>query len=69
MGSRIKITLPEHIAAELDELADAEGEPVARVTARMVRERLVKLSAGDPRVPSIENPARAPSPSGWTRDR
>jgi CopG antitoxin of type II toxin-antitoxin system len=70
MSSRIKITLPDHIAAELDELADAEGEPVARVTARMVRERLVKLSAGDPRVLSIENPARPPwlEPYGGDRE-
>ena len=40
MSNRIKITLPEQIAEQLDELAAAEGEPVARVTARMVRERL-----------------------------
>ena len=40
MSSRIKITLPEQVAEQLDELAAAEGEPVARVTARLVRERL-----------------------------
>jgi hypothetical protein len=57
MSSRIKITLPEQVAEQLDELAAAEGEPVARVTARLVRERLSRPAGGDPRV-SFENPAR-----------
>jgi hypothetical protein len=72
MSSRIKITLPEQIAEQLEELAAAEGEPVARVTARLVRERLSRLTAGagDPRVLSIESPVRPPwlEPYGGSRE-
>lgn len=45
MSSRIKITLPDEIAARLDELAAASGEPVSRVGAQMVRDGLAKLAA------------------------
>jgi hypothetical protein len=37
MSSRIKITLPEHLAEQLDELAAAEGEP--RASHRTTRPR------------------------------
>lgn len=57
-SSRIKITLPEQVAERLEELAAAEGEPVARVTARLVRERLSRPTNTDPRGLSIESPAR-----------
>ena len=70
MSNRIKITLPEQIAEQLEELAAAEGEPVARVTARLVRERLSRPTVGDPRVLSIESPARPPwlEPYGGSRE-
>jgi hypothetical protein len=72
MSSRIKITLPDQIAERLDELAAAEGEPVARVTARMVREGAARLAAagGDPRVLSVQSPARPPwlEPYGGSRE-
>ncbi len=57
MSTRIKITLPEHLAEQLDELATAEGEPVARLTARLVRERLSQPAGGGPRM-WFESPAR-----------
>lgn len=44
MSSRIKITLPDEIAARLDELAAASGEPVSRVAGQMVRDGLAKLA-------------------------
>jgi hypothetical protein len=69
MSSRIKITLPDQVAEQLDELAGAEGEPVARVTARLVRERLSRLASADPRVLSIENPARPPWLEPYGGDR
>jgi hypothetical protein len=70
MSNRIKITLPEQITEQLEELAAAEGEPVARVTARLVRERLSRPTAGDPRVLSIQSPARPPwlEPYGGSRE-
>jgi hypothetical protein len=58
MSSRIKITLPEHVAEALDELARAEGEPVARVAGGIVRARFANPASGDPRVLSFESPAR-----------
>jgi hypothetical protein len=45
MSSRIKITLSDEIAARLDEMAAASGEPVARVAGQMVRDGLAKLTA------------------------
>ncbi len=58
MSSRIKITLPEQVTEQLDELAAAEGEPLARLTARLVRERLSQPAGGGLRVLSFENRAR-----------
>jgi predicted transcriptional regulator len=40
MSSRIKITLSDDIAARLDELAPASGQPVARVAGQMLRDGL-----------------------------
>ncbi len=45
MSSRIKITLSDDIAARLDEVAAASGQPVARVAGQMVRDGLGKLAA------------------------
>ena len=44
MSSRIKITLPDDIAARLDELAAASGQPIARVAGQMVRDGLAGSS-------------------------
>ncbi len=45
MSSRIKITLSDDIAARLDEMAAASGQPVARVAGQMVRDGLGKIAA------------------------
>ena len=45
MSSRIKITLPDEVAARLDEMAAASGEPVARLAGHMLRDGLARLSA------------------------
>jgi hypothetical protein len=44
MSSRIKITLSDEVAARLDDLAAASGEPVARVAGQMVRDSLEQLT-------------------------
>jgi hypothetical protein len=44
MSSRIKITLPDEVAARLEEMAAVSGEPVARVAGQMVRNQLAKLA-------------------------
>jgi len=46
MSRRLKITLPESITAQLEDLAASTGEPVSRVAAQMVRERLADVTAG-----------------------
>lgn len=74
MSSRIKITLPDEIAARLDELAAAAGEPVSRVAAQMVRDGLGKLTAaarGNGTAPADElSVTRAPwlEPYGGDRE-
>jgi hypothetical protein len=45
MSSRIKITLSDEVAARLDEMAAASGEPVARVAGQMLRDGLARLTA------------------------
>jgi hypothetical protein len=40
MSRRLKITLPESICAQLDDMAASAGEPVARVAAQIVRNRV-----------------------------
>ena len=41
----MKITLPEAIAMQLDELAAATNEPPARVAAQMVRDAIAQVAA------------------------
>jgi hypothetical protein len=74
MSTRIKITLADDMAARLDELAAAAGQPVARVAGQMVRDELVKPAAaahGSRRTPA-DGPtiARAPwlEPYGGDRE-
>jgi CopG-like RHH_1 or ribbon-helix-helix domain, RHH_5 len=38
MSQRLQIVLPDPVAAQLHELADASGEPVATLAARIVRD-------------------------------
>jgi hypothetical protein len=74
MSSRIKITLPEEVAARLDEMAAASGEPVARVAGQMVRDALTKITTAaraNGTTPLDELPvARAPwlEPYGGDRE-
>jgi hypothetical protein len=74
MSSRIKITLPDEIAARLDELAAASGEPVSRVAGQMVRDGLAKLGAaarGNGSTPLDELPVARPAwlePYGGDRE-
>jgi hypothetical protein len=49
---RLKITLPESVAAQLDELAANTGEPVARLAGHMVRQGIAEAAAsGHVRIP------------------
>jgi hypothetical protein len=61
---RIKITPADDMAARLDELAAAAGQPVARVAGQMVRDRVVNPAAaahGSRRTPADEpTTTRAP---------
>jgi len=47
MSRRLKITLPDGLAAQLDELAAHTGEPVARLAGQMVREGIAEAAAGE----------------------
>ena len=49
MSTRIKITLADDIAARLNELAAAAGQPLARIAGRIVRDGLNNTAAGAPR--------------------
>ena len=55
MSRRLKITLPDGLAAQLDELAAHTGEPVARLAGQMVREGIAEASPnGNVRQPRAE---------------
>jgi hypothetical protein len=45
---RLKITLPEPLAEELEDLAETAGEPVATVAAQIVRKHLEMARNGSP---------------------
>ena len=70
MSKRRKITIPDQVNERLEEMAAAEGVPVARVAAGMVREGIARLRAGDQSALSIESPTRAPwlEPYGGDRE-
>jgi predicted transcriptional regulator len=44
MSYRMKITLPDAIASQLDELARTTGEPLARLAGQMVRDALADVA-------------------------
>lgn len=48
MSFRLKITLPDPVMEQLDALAEAYGEPLSRVAAQMVRERVEEMPARAP---------------------
>jgi hypothetical protein len=55
MSRRLKITLPDGLAAQLDELAANTGEPVARLAGQMVRQGIADAAPnGDVRPPRAE---------------
>jgi hypothetical protein len=47
MSSRLKITLPDALATQLDELAANSGEPVARLAGQMVRQGIAGAGPGE----------------------
>jgi hypothetical protein len=48
LSGRLKITLPEPLAAELERTAEATGEAMSRVAAQAIRERFGGLLADTP---------------------
>jgi hypothetical protein len=46
MSRRLKITLPDGLAAQLDKLAANTGDPVARLAGQMVRHGIAEAAAG-----------------------
>lgn len=47
MSRRLQIVVPDPVAAQLQELANAAGEPIATVAARIVRDGVALADAGD----------------------
>jgi hypothetical protein len=58
MSRRMKITLPETIAAQLDDLAANTGEPAARLAGQMVRAGIAEAAASG----HIRPPRAQPAP-------
>jgi hypothetical protein len=55
MSRRLKITLPEAVATQLDELVANTGEPAARLAGQMVRQGIAEAASGeDVRPPRVE---------------
>jgi len=54
MSRRLKITLPDGLAAQLDELAANTGEPVARLAGQMVRQGIAEAAPNEVRQPRAE---------------
>jgi hypothetical protein len=52
MSRRLKITLPDGLAAQLDELAANTGEPAARLAGQMVRQGIAEAVASGQARPS-----------------
>lgn len=59
MSRRLKITLPETVAAQLDEMAANTGEPAARLAGQMVREGIAEAAASGHVRPPRTRPAPA----------
>jgi hypothetical protein len=59
MSRRLKITLPETVAAQLDQLAANTGEPGARLAGQMVREGIAEAATSGRVRPPRTKPAPA----------
>jgi hypothetical protein len=57
MSRRLKITLPDVLATQLDELAANTGEPVARLAGQMVRQGIAEAATGGRVPPPRAQPA------------
>jgi hypothetical protein len=57
MSRRLKITLPEAVAMQLDELAANTGEPAARLAGQMVRDGIAEAAASGQVRPPRARPA------------
>ncbi len=57
MSRRLKITLPETVAVQLDELAANTGEPVARLAGQMVRAGIAEAATSGQVRPPRTRPA------------
>jgi hypothetical protein len=71
MSRRLKITLPENIASQLDELAANTGEPAARLAGQIVRHGITEATAnGQVRPPHVAPaPVVLEAPEGEESDR
>lgn len=58
MSRRLKITLPDGLAAQLDELAANTGDPVASLAGQMVRQGIAEAAAGG----QVRAPRARPAP-------
>lgn len=59
MSRRLKITLPETVAVQLDELVATTGEPAARLAGQMVRGGIADAAAGGHVRAQLARPAPA----------
>jgi hypothetical protein len=57
MDRRVRMTLSKPVVCALEAMADESDEPVARVAARLLRDRLDELSAGTVSPPRRESAA------------
>lgn len=67
LSRRLKITLPEPLAVELECIAEATGEPMSRVAAQAIRERFGGLVADAPLSARAPAPKRVPRQHGTSR--
>ncbi len=61
MSRRLKITLPETIASQLDELAANTGEPAARLAGQMVRHGITEATTSG----QVRPPRTTPAPAAF----
>lgn len=59
VSTRLQIVLPDPVAAQLQELAVAAGEPLATLTARIVRDGVARAVKGSRLAAPVASPALA----------
>jgi hypothetical protein len=69
MDRRVRMTLPEPVVNALEAMADESDEPVARVAARLLRDRLDEVSAGTASPPPRDSFARRAGASRKSGER